>query len=97
MGYNYRISTGGTPLLAPLNIAAMTAVGAGGYTIANATDDNEIMVIEVDASELIAPTTNYYVGVNLSNAAAALESVVAICMEPRYAADPNFMPDPTVA
>ena len=97
MGFNYRISTGGVPLIAELAIAALTTVAAGGYTIANATDDNEIMVIEMDASELVAPTTNYYVGVNLSAAAASLECVIALCMEPRYMAAPNLMPSAVVA
>lgn len=97
MGFRYRISTGGAALIAELSIAALTTVGAGGYALAAATDDNEIMVIEMDASELVAPTTNYYVGVNLSNAAAALESVVALCMEPRYMAAPDLMPSAVVA
>ena len=96
MGYNYSISTGGVPLLTPFSIAPLTAVGAGGVAHA-ATVDNEIVVIELDAAELVAPMTNYYVGVNLSGAAAALATVIAICSEPRWAADPDIAPDPTVA
>lgn len=97
MGFYYRISTGGVPLLTPLNIADMTYAAAGG--IANAgTVDDEIMVIELDAAELVAPATNYYVGVNLSNSATVtIATVIAVCLEPRWAADPDLMPDPTVA
>lgn len=96
MAYNYSISTGGVPLLTPFSIAPLTNVNSGGVAHA-ATVDNEIVVIELDAVELIAPMTNYYVGVNLSNAAAALATVIAICSEPRWAADPDIAPDPTVA
>jgi len=97
MGFSYRISTGGVPLLAPLNIGALTTVAGTGAVLAG-TEDNEIMVIEMDAAELIAPATNYYVGVNLSNSASVtLASVVAVCLEPRWQADPDLMPDPTVA
>ena len=97
MAFNYRISTGGVPLLAPLNIGPLTViVGAGGVALAG-TEDNEIMVIEMDAAELVAPATNYYVGVNLSNSASVtIATVVAVCLEPRYQADPDLMPDPTV-
>jgi len=96
MGYNYYLSTGGAALVAEV-ASAMVAVGVGGYTIANATDDNEVMVIEVDASELVAPLTNYYVGVNLGASAVGLQSVHAICMWPRYAATPALMPSAIVA
>jgi len=96
MGFTYRISTGGAPLVAELASAFVT-VGVGGYAITNATDDNEVMVIEVHASELVAPTTNYYVGPNFSNAANALISCIALCMEPRYQADAQVMPSAIVA
>lgn len=96
MGYNYYLSTGGAPLVGEV-ASALVAVGAGGYTIANATDDNETMVIEVDAAELVAPLTNYYVGVNLSNSAACLISVIGVALWPRYAADPVLMPSAIVA
>lgn len=97
MAFNYRLSTGGVPLLAPLNIGPLTNSLAGGLALAG-TEDNEIIVIEMDAAELVAPATNYYVGVNLSNAATAtLMAVVSICLEPRWQADPDLMPDPTVA
>lgn len=96
MGFTYRLSTAGAPLIAELSTALVT-VGAGGYAFAAATDDNEIMVVEMTASELVAPTTNYYVGPNLSNAAACLVSAVAICMEPRYEADAQVMPSAVVA
>jgi len=96
MGYNYYLSTGGAPLVSEI-ASALVTVGAGGYALAAATDDNEIMVIEVNASELVTPATNYYVGVNLSNAAASLNSVVAICMWPTYEAAPALMPSAIVA
>lgn len=96
MAFNYRISTTGGALISVLE-GALTASGAGGLTIANATDDNKVVVIEVNASELVAPTTNYYVGVNLSNSALCLASVTAVCMWPRYMANAPVMPDPTVA
>lgn len=95
MGFNYRLSTGGAPLLGVL-AAATVAVGAGGYAFAAATDDNEVMVIEIDAVELPA-RGRQYVGVNLSNAAACLASVIAVCCEPRWEGNPPVMPDPTVA
>lgn len=96
MGYSYYLSMGGTPLVAEV-ASALVTVGVGGYAILAATDDNECMVVEMDASELVAPTTNYYVGPNFSNAAAALISCVAVCYWPRYAADPALMPSAIVA
>jgi len=96
MGFSYYLSTGGAPLVGEI-ASALVTVGAGGYAIAAATDDNETMVIEVDAAELVAPATNYYVGCNFSNAAAALISCIGICMWTRYAADPVLMPSAIVA
>ena len=96
MGYSYYLSTGGAPLVGEI-ASALVAVGVGGYTLLAATDDNETMVIEIDAAELVAPATNYYVGVNVANAAAHLVSVIAVCMWPRYAADPILMPSAIVA
>ncbi len=96
MGFTYRLSTGGAALIVELSTALVT-VGVGGYTWLAATDDNEIMVVEMTAAELVAPTTNYYVGPNMANAAACLVSAVAICMEPRYQADAQIMPSAVVA
>jgi len=96
MAYNYYLSTGGAALKAVL-ASAKVAVASTGYTALAASDDNEIMVIEINADELVSPTTLPYVGVNIANAAACLVSVVAVCMSPRYAANPASMPDPTVA
>ena len=96
MGYSYYLSTGGAPLVGEV-ASALVTVAAAGYALAAATDDNETMVIEVDAAELVSPLTNYYVGVNLSNAAACLASVIAVCMWPRYAAAPALMPSAIVA
>ena len=97
MGFTYRLSTGGTPLVVELSTAFVT-VGAGGLALAAATDDNEILVIEVHASELVAPTVNYYVGVNFSAAATVcLVTCIALCMEPRYQADAQIMPSAIVA
>ena len=96
MGYAYYLSTGGAPLVTEVS-SNMTIVGAAGYTLSAATDDNELMVIEVNAADLVLPATKYYVGVNIANAAACLVSVVAICLWPRYAADPNLMPSAIVA
>ncbi len=96
MGYNYYLSTGGAPLVGEV-ASALVAVGVGGYTLLAATDDNETMVIEVDASEVVLPLTNYYIGVNVANAAACLVSVIAVCLWPRYAADSILMPSAIVA
>jgi len=97
MGFSYYLSTGGAPLVTEV-ASALVTVGVGGYAFAAATDDNEVMVIEMDAAELVAPTTNYYVGPNFSNAATvALVSAVAICYWPRYAASPALTPSAIVA
>ena len=96
MGFSYYLSTGGAPLVCEV-ASALVTVGAGGYAFAAATDDNELMVVEMDAAELVAPTTNYYVGPNLSNAAACLASAVAICYWPRYASSPALTPSAIVA
>ena len=97
MGFSYYLSTGGAPLVTEV-ASALVTVGAGGYAFAAATDDNEVMVVEMDASELVAPNTNIYVGPNLSNAATVtIVSAVAICYWPRYAADPALMPSAIVA
>lgn len=97
MAFNYRIATAGAPLVSVLD-GALTAAGAGGLALTNAVDDNKVLVVEVDASELPAPTTRQYVGCNFSNAATVfLISCVALCCEPRYMADTDVMPDPTVA
>ena len=96
MGFSYYLSTGGAPLVGEV-ASALVTVGAGGYAFAAATDDNETMVIEMDAAELVAPATNYYVGCNFSAAAACLVSCIGIAMWPRYAADPVLMPSAIVA
>ena len=96
MGYSYYLSTGGVPLKAQVSSALVT-VGAAGYTILAASDDNECMVVEMDASELVAPATKYYVGPNFTAAAACLVSCVAICQWPRYAANPALMPSAITA
>lgn len=96
MGFLYRLSTVGA-VLKSVEDGVLTAVGVGGLLLGNATEDNKVLVIEIDADELVAPTTNNYVGVNISNGAACLISCVAICCEPRYEANAPIMPDPTVA
>jgi len=97
MGFNYRVATTGAPLVSVLE-GVLTTVGAGGLAITQNVDDNKVYVIEVDASELVAPLTNYYVGVNFSNCATVcLVSCVALCMQPRYMANAPIMPDPIVA
>ena len=95
MAYNYYLSTGGAAVKAVLE-SALVSVAATGYTLLAASDDNEIMVIEVDADEIVT-NSKPYIGVNVANAAACLVSVVAVCMQPRYAANPASMPDPTTA
>jgi len=88
-----------------VDTAALTTVGAGGYTPANATDDNICIVVEVDAQDVrtvvdaaAAAATNTYVGMRFgAPGAAALISCVAICRVARYQADPNFMPNPVAA
>ena len=98
MGFSYYASTTHAALVSVVDSAALTTVGVGGFTVLNASMDNICIVIEVDASELPAPTTRQYVGVDFSNAAAAcLISCVAICRVARYQADPNFMPNPIAA
>jgi len=97
MAFNYRIATAGAPLISVLE-GVLTAAGVGGLILTNAVDDNKVLVVEVDAAELVAPTVNYYVGCNFSGAATVfLVSCVAICCEPRYEANAPIMPDPTVA
>jgi len=96
MGFSYYLSTGGAPLVCEV-ASVLTTVGVGGYLFANATDDNELMVVEMDAAELVAPLTNYYVGPNLSAAAACFVSAVAICYWPRYASSPALTPSAIVA
>jgi len=96
MNFNYRRSTTPGALVSVVDTTPM--VNTAALTISNATEDNDCIVIEVDAADLPAPLTRQYVGVDFSNAgAASLISVVAICMWPRYAAEPNLMPDPTAA
>ncbi len=96
MGFSYYLSTGGAPLVAEV-ASALVTVGVGGYAFLAASDDNECMVVEMDASELVAPNTNIYVGPNFSNAVACLVSCIAVCYWPRYATDPANMPSAIVA
>ena len=97
MGFSYRRGTTLGALQTVVDTSPMVTVGAGGLTIANATEDNDCIVIEIDASELPAPTTRQYVGVNFSASALALVSCTAICCQPRYMADTDVMPNPCVA
>lgn len=106
MGFSYYDATAGAPLVSVVDTAALTTVGAGGYTPANATEDDVCIVIEVSAQELRtvvdaagAALNNTYVGVRMGSpgANAYLVSVVAICQWNRYEADPNFMPNPIAA
>ena len=99
MGFSYYESTTHGALVSVVDTATLTTVGAGGYAPANATEDNICIVVEVDASEILAlTTTNTYVGMRFSNpGAACLISCVAVCRVARYEADPNFMPNPIVA
>ena len=93
--YNYRVATTGVPLLSVLE-GVFTNVGLAGVTIA-ATDDDKVMVIEVNASEVVV-ANGQYVGVTLTGGATpTLVSVVGVCFWPRYAANAPTMPDPTVA
>lgn len=96
MAFNYREATTGAALKSVLE-GALTNIAAAGLTIAAASDDNKVVVIEVKASELVTPATLYYVGVNFAAAAVALVSCHAVCMEPTYMANAPRMPDPTVA
>ncbi len=99
MGFSYYTSTTHGALVSVVDTAALTTVGVGGLTVLNATQDNICIVIEVDATEVLAMSAaRQYVGVDFSNAAAAcLISCVAICRVARYEADPNFMPNPIAA
>ena len=94
-GYYYRIATTGARLVSVLE-GAFTYVAAAGVAIP-ATDDDKVMVIEVKASELTV-LARQYVGVTLTGGATpTIVSVVGVCFWPRYAAEANLMPDPTVA
>ncbi len=95
MNFNYRRSTTPGALVSVVDTTPM--VNTAALTIANATEDNDCIVIEVNAADLPA-VARQYVGIDFSNAAAAsLISCIAVCMWPRYAAEPNLMPDPIAA
>ena len=99
MGFSYYESTTHAALVSVVDSAALTTVGVGGYTPANAADDNICIVVEVDASEVLAMSAaRQYVGMRFSNpGAACLISCVAVCQVNRYQSDPNFMPNPIAA
>ena len=106
MGFSYYVSTTNAALVSVVDQATITTVGAGGYTPANATEDNAVFVVEVTAQELRtvvdaagAALTNTYVGMRIATpgANAYLVCVTAICRVARYQADPNFMPNPIAA
>lgn len=98
MGFSYRRGTNLAALETVVDTSPLVTVGVGGLTIANATEDNDCIVIEVNAADLPAPTTRQYVGITFSNpGAACLISCHAVCCWPRYMADADVMPDPTVA
>lgn len=92
IAFNYRKASAGAAAKSVLN-GALTAATAAGITIANATDDNKIIAVEIKASELSA--TKPYVRALLSAGAVALDCIIAILSRPRYAADADTMPDPT--
>ncbi len=98
MGFSYYESTTHAALVSVVD-TVLTTVGVGGYTPANATEDNICIVVEVDASEILAlSATSTYVGMRFSNpAAACLVSCVAICRVARYEANPALMPNPIAA
>lgn len=97
MNFNYYESTTHGALVSVVDTAALTNTAA--YTVLNASDDNCCIVVEVDASELLAVgAVNQYVGMRFgAPGAACLVSCVAICRVARYQADPNFMPNPIAA
>lgn len=96
MGFSYYVSTTHAALVSVVD-SVFTTVGVGGVTIANATEDNICLVIEVDASELPA-RARQYVGVTFTDpGAACLISVHAICHWARYEANPAVMPNPIAA
>ena len=105
MGFSYYVSSAHAALVTVVDSAALTTVGVGGYTPANATDDNMCIVVEVSAQELrtvvdaaAAAATNTYVGMRFSApGGTCLIYCVAVCQWNRYEADPNLMPNPIAA
>jgi len=85
IAFNYRKASAGAAGSSELD-GALTAAGTGGITIANATDDNKLIAIEIDAAEL---TDGYpYVRVLCSDpSAAGLVAIIAILSQARYLKD----------
>lgn len=84
LAFNYRLTAaGGTDTL-----GARTAVAAAGLTLANATYDNKVLIIDVDASELTEDKP--YVGLTFTDPgnADAVIGVVAL-LQPRYPQETN--------
>jgi hypothetical protein len=89
----YRVATTGAAAKSVLD-GTLTAFTNAGITLANATDDNKLYALEVDASNLTTPATKYFVRPYLTAGAVALDCVIAILSEARYLKD--VPPDPTV-
>lgn len=91
IAFNYRKASTGAAAKSVLDAAISAATNAG-ISIGTG-DDNKIIAIEMDASELPNPSTKPYVRCYLTAGAVALDCVVAILLESRYEKD--IPPDPT--
>lgn len=91
--FNYYKAATGAAAKSVLD-GARTAATSAGITIANATDDNKIIAIDVDGAELTDGKP--YVRVATSDpSAAGLLAFVALLSDARYKGTPANMPDPT--
>ena len=85
IAFNYRKASAGAAGSSELD-GALTAATTSGITIAAASDDNKIIVVEIDAAEL---SSGYpYVRAVLSDpSAAGLATIIAILSQARYLKD----------
>lgn len=85
IAFNYRKASAGAAGSSELD-GALTAATSAGITIANASDDNKIIAVELDAAELSSGSP--YVRACLSDpGAAGLVTIVAILTGARYLKD----------
>lgn len=89
IAFNYRIATTGATAFSVLD-GALTAVDATGLALVG-TNDNKILAIEVQASEL---GTSLFVGVKVgASGSGTIAAIVALCSDARFKQD--VPPDPT--
>lgn len=92
IAFEYAKATTGAAALSVLD-GALTAATSAGITLANASDDNKVWVIEVKASDLT--NTRPYVHIATTDpSAAGLINSVALCYKAAYQGNPARMPNP---